>query len=404
MATTTRNTLTSAGRTDAYLLQLSSTTGRHLWSLRFGGSGADSARAVAFHPSEEHVFVVGDFSGDTVFGSDTLESAGMSDAFAAAVSRGGEVLWAKRFGGAMSDSASAVAAVGGTGWILCGHFGGFSTFGLTTCCDGTKDAPNGRRIVRTRGAGSSSCVPCARRVRSFRQSTDVFVTRLDASGAVLWVSRLGGGGSDMCSSVAVDASSDVIVAGHSERSRNLDAFVAKFDGGTGRLLWEQYYGGDASDDDFATGVSVDASGNAVVVGSFVGVLTVQAAGAVDGSALLVTSTNKVSRQFIGRMQLASSASPSQDVFIGKLRGADGKMVWLKSVGGDNPDSGGGVSALKDGDVAVCGSFTGSMLVNGTVELTSTEVEASAVRETSRFARVAADKSDVFVAQLRGDGQ
>jgi uncharacterized protein (TIGR03437 family) len=114
-------------------------------------------------------------------------------------------------------------------------------------------------------------------------TSDAFVAKFAPDGALLWSTYLGGCCDDWATGVAVDAAGNVLVTGWT-RSANFpvlhavqgtlnngasparyDAFVAKLDPTGSKLLYSTFLGG--SDDDWATGLAVDASGNAYVTGA-----------------------------------------------------------------------------------------------------------------------------------------
>src|SRR5215471_11864065 len=90
-----------------------------------------------------------------------------------------------------------------------------------------------------------------------------------------WVAVYNGGyGSDIASAVAVDGSGNVYVTGFSvgPGSCNLvcnDYATIKYDA-SGKQQWVARYNGPANDDDHATAIAVDASGNVYVTGSSIG--------------------------------------------------------------------------------------------------------------------------------------
>jgi Beta-propeller repeat len=117
-------------------------------------------------------------------------------------------------------------------------------------------------------------------------STDVFVTKLNATGQTLVYSvRIGGGGTDAGRAIAIDPSGNAYVAGFTTSTdfpitpgafqsqhaggcaftdcEFLDAFVLKLDP-SGTLLYATYLGG--KDADVALGIAVDAAGRAHVAG------------------------------------------------------------------------------------------------------------------------------------------
>ena len=109
-------------------------------------------------------------------------------------------------------------------------------------------------------------------LRPYLGNTDAFVAKLDASGALVWNTFLGGSGADEGRGIAVDASGNVYVGGYSNatwgspvqaHSGDGDAFAAKLDA-SGALVWNTFLG--SSGDDWGLAIAVDASGNVYVGG------------------------------------------------------------------------------------------------------------------------------------------
>lgn len=71
--------LTSAGSTDAYVAVVATGTGAHVWSWRWGGTGADTAEAVTL--AGGNAAVAGSFSSSVDFGRGALGSLGATDGF-----------------------------------------------------------------------------------------------------------------------------------------------------------------------------------------------------------------------------------------------------------------------------------------------------------------------------------
>jgi hypothetical protein len=114
---------------------------------------------------------------------------------------------------------------------------------------------------------------------------DAFIAKFSGSNlSLVWSTYFGGSDVDGAYSVAVDGGGNVFVVGHTYSSSGFplanpgggayfdntynggstDAFIAKFSGSNLRLLWSTYFGGD--DEDVATSVAVDGSGNVFMVG------------------------------------------------------------------------------------------------------------------------------------------
>lgn len=91
-----------------------------------------------------------------------------------------------------------------------------------------------------------------------------------ADGALLWEKRYNGAAinDDRATAIAVDASGNVIVTGYSKSTAgNFDYYTAKYAAATGVLLWEKRYSSSGANEDKAAAVAVDASGNVFVTGS-----------------------------------------------------------------------------------------------------------------------------------------
>ena len=109
--------------------------------------------------------------------------------------------------------------------------------------------------------------------------TDVFITKINASGAALdYSTYLGGSSEETGNAIAVDASGNAYVTGFTESPNFptanalqptygggfIDAFVAKIDASGTALVYSSYLGGIF--DDYGSGIAVDASGNVYVTG------------------------------------------------------------------------------------------------------------------------------------------
>jgi hypothetical protein len=114
----------------AFLARLNSSgdVGLLTW---FGGAHSVTAEALTAHPSGDCI-VAGSFEGTEKFGSVTLTSADGNDIFVARVSPGGNVLWAKRFGGAGSQHVGALSVDTKGNVGLAGGFSGQVSFGGST--------------------------------------------------------------------------------------------------------------------------------------------------------------------------------------------------------------------------------------------------------------------------------
>jgi hypothetical protein len=89
--------LTAEGSFDGYLLSVDP-SGKPRWGTTFGGPSVDAVAAIAATP-DGGAWITGSFSGSFDFGDTHLESQGPTDAFVARVGGGGQLTYAKGFGG-----------------------------------------------------------------------------------------------------------------------------------------------------------------------------------------------------------------------------------------------------------------------------------------------------------------
>lgn len=223
----------------------------------------------------------------------------------------------------------------------------------------------------------------------------------DAAGVSQWARAFGGAGNDELLDLAVASDQGVVIAGWFEQSISFggpsltaqggrDVFVAKLSA-AGDHVWSKRFGGGGSD--VAYSVALDATGNAYVIGTFVGVVdfdgqqlgsgtaaseflvkldgttgasvwAVRLGGALaDRQDLAVTADGEsiaVGAGFFGTINLGGSnltSAGSSDVVLARFNGA-GQHVWSRSMGGTGTDMGNAVAFLPGGDVAIAGGYRG----------------------------------------------
>lgn len=113
---------------------------------------------------------------------------------------------------------------------------------------------------------------------TYNVSGDIFVAKVSASGSsLLYMTYLGGSGSDVGNGIKVDGAGNAYVTGYTQSSRWAtagaydpsfngirDAFVAKLNPSGSALIYATYLGGAASD--AANAIAIDSAGNAYVTG------------------------------------------------------------------------------------------------------------------------------------------
>jgi len=336
--------VTSAGDYDVFVTKLNS-AGAHQWTTTFGSTGTDISYGVAVDGSG-NVHIAGIFTGTVDFGAGNVTSAGVGDVFVTKLNAAGAHQWTTTFGGTSQDISYGVAVDGSGNVHITGIFNGTvnfgagnvtsaggndgfvtklnaagahqwtTTFGSTDTDNGWGVAVDGSGNVHIAGRFFGTVNFGAGNVTS-AGSYDVFVTKLDSSGAHQWTTTFGGTGNDRAYVVAVDGSGNVHVTGYFSGTVDFgagdvtsagatDVFVTKLNS-SGVHQWTTTFGGTGVDDSYS--VAVDGDSNVYASGSFTGT--------VDFGAGNVTSAG------------------SSDVFVVKLNSA-GQAVVAPGGGGTPP--------------------------------------------------------------------
>jgi gliding motility-associated-like protein len=157
-----------------------------------------------------------------------------------------------------------------------------------------------------------------------------------------WVNSAGGNFNDESYDVEVDAAGNIYTTGYTTASSVFgptislttngysDIYVSK-SSPNGNFLWTKVFGGAQADRGYD--IAVDAIGNIYVTGYYQGTAT------------------------FGSTTLTSSGS-SQDIFVLKLDNT-GNVLWVKSEGGAEGDTGYGITFDNLGNVIVTGQFKGT---------------------------------------------
>ena len=251
----------------------SSSGGAHVWSRPFGGTGADRGQGLAVAASGQ-VAMAGFYANTVNLGNGGLPCTSTRNMVVAIYGRDGTLQWAQCVAqGTGSITANAVAFDASGNVVVIGEFAGTVQFGSQT--------------VSSAG------------------STDVFVAKYAATGALLWVRRAGGSTGDKGYGVAVDAQGAIVTTGGYQNPDTI--FVTKYTP-TGTVQWSRHLTGQGANSGRA--VALDGQANIVVTGAFYG--TIQ----LDASTVSLTS--------------ASSWYP--DVVLAKFTAA-GTLLWARAIGG-----------------------------------------------------------------------
>jgi hypothetical protein len=191
---------------------------------------------------------------------------------------------------------------------------------------------------------------------------DIFISKFDTQGNIIWAKRIGGTGYDIATSITVDNSGNVYTTGKfsgtvdfdpGAGTSNLtsagggDIFISKLDP-IGNFVWAKRMGGTGIIN--ANTIALDNSGNVYTSGYFF-----RTADFDPG---------------LGTSNLTSVGT--SDIFISKLDTA-GNFIWARSIGGNSYDEATSIAADNSGNVYTTGSFAGTADFDpgaGTSNLTS----------------------------------
>ena len=276
---------TTGGSIDAFVVKFAPGGERLEYATLLGGSGDDSAYAVAVEGGI--AYIVGE-TWSTNFPS-TPGSSGESDAFVVALNETGSgVLYATLLGGSDEDAGYGIAVEDGSAYVA----------GITYSEDAQQgDAfvarldEGGGVVYNTSLAGSDVDAGFAVAVRAgeayvagetssrnfpasgYRGNRDAFLVRLTTSGSLSSATLLGGTGDESALGVVLDETGEAYITGWTDSadlplaggsySGGGDAFVAAVSP-AGALDWAAYLGGSGADE--GQGIAVDASGKLHLAG------------------------------------------------------------------------------------------------------------------------------------------
>jgi hypothetical protein len=312
-------TLSTTNGPGMFLLKLDA-AGNFLWVKQIGGF---SIKLDALG----NIYIAGSFQGTVDFdpgvGTFNLTSAGNTDIFVCKLDAGGNFIWAKNMGGTNAEYAYEIAVDASYNVYTTGYFTSFfADFDP--------------------GSGSYYLFP--------NGLSDIFVSKLDASGNFLWAKQIGGSNLDLGGSIAVDGVGNAIVVGTFSstvidfdpgpgsytlsNNGGMDFFIEKLDP-AGNFSWAKAIGG--ATDDAAISVFADLSGYIYTTGYF------------SGSNV---NFDPISGTF------SMSSFGGNDVFISKYD-PSGNFIFAKQLGGSLNDIGQSVFADGTGHIYLTGSFEGT---------------------------------------------
>ncbi|HYM75014.1 MAG TPA: SBBP repeat-containing protein [Candidatus Dormibacteraeota bacterium] len=331
---------TGSGTNNAFISELDSTGANLVYSTYLGGNNGDSANGIAVD-ANNNAYVVGTtFSSNfPVLNAVQPTCAGgctSGDAFVAEInSLGSALVFSTYLGGSGGETGNAIA-LDSQGTVL--------VAGSTS----STDFPTHNPFQAANGGG-----------------TDAFVAEYSASGvAVIYSTYLGGSQKDVANAIAVDPSGNAYLAGETLSSnfptKNPlqsanggagDAFVTELNNSGSALVYSTYLGGSALDS--ASGIALDSSNNAYVVGN--------------------TSSTNFPTQAPFQPTCASCSAGTSDAFITKINSSGSALVYSSFLGGSASDQANSVTVDAANNAFIVGqtSSTDFPVANSNYEFQAT---------------------------------
>jgi hypothetical protein len=250
------------------------------------------------------------------FGAGPLTSAGGYDIFVAKFDPSGNCTWSVAFGDSANQGGSGIATDSENDVLITGFFAGTTNFG-------------GGGLTATAGGD------------------DIFVAKLDPTGAYLWAKAFGSAVYATGAGIAVDGSGDILTNGTFEGTIDLGAgaltspsgeisvYLAKFKS-SGRSVWSKgfFVDPDAGANSAETfQLALDSAGDSIFTGYF--------GGTIDFGA--------------GPLVSAGGA----DLFCAKFD-PSGSLLWANRFGGLEDQMGTGTALDTAGNIFVTGTFGGTL--------------------------------------------
>ena len=313
------DSLTSSGNKDIFISKLDS-FGNFIWGKSLGGTAEDKGSCIAIDIFD-NVYISGSFfltvDFDPGIGVFNLTSVGWWDVFLMKLDSFGNFVWAKKIGGSSNEFAESIDV---------DAFGNVCAIGYFL---GTVDFDPGLGIDNLISAGGY----------------DIFISKYDPSGNLIWAKNVGGTTGDYAYSVVFDLSGSIYVTGGFQGIADLDPgvgtfylssmggadiFILKLDS-SGNFDWGKNIGGVSSD--FGLSIKLDGLGNVYTTGYY--------SDTVDFN----PSSGFYNLNSFG----------NTDIFISKLDSL-GNFVWAVGMGGVSLDAGSFMAVNIVGDVYTIGDF------------------------------------------------
>ena len=247
----------NGGAMDAFITKVNPTGTAIIWSTSYGGAGDEAGLGIGIDATLK-VYITGYTTGAVPAAVALTNGAlGGTDGFVAAFAAdGNSLVYSRQFGGPQVDSGNGIAVDAAGNAYVTGVTGSIAINSFpTTALSAQPNAVAGAQ-------------------------TDAFVMKLNAVGAQVYGSYLGGTGADKGNAIAIDTAGNAYIAGQAGDAfiaviayptvfKNTvtgasDAFIVKTDPTGANFVYKTYVGGSGIDE--ATGIAVDSVNDIYITG------------------------------------------------------------------------------------------------------------------------------------------
>lgn len=225
---------------------------------------------------------------------------------------------------------------------------------------------------------------------------DMFVLKLNAAGtAVLYSTYLGGNGDDQATGIAVDAAGNAYITGASDSNdfpagrkanNSVDAVIAKLNPDGSRLLYAYALGG--SGEDSGNGIAIDAAGNAYITGTTFN---------FDDPNDFPVAQPYQRAPGGGRCGAGGETLPCSDAFVARLNANGRTLDYSSYLGGNSFEAGSAIALNGAGHIIVTG-FTAADNFPRTPNAFQPNIERGVCADEPDFC------FDSFLTKFSADGQ